>query len=99
MRGRKEKEKQTEQDREISKTQLCAGDVKAEMEVKGGVSGGHPAPPQPQRVSSAVPCSGSLGFPGTSPVEPTLSRLLLRDMAVPLKQPQPALLHRQSSAK
>ena len=37
MRERKEKEKQTEQDREISKTQWCTGAVKAEMEVKEGL--------------------------------------------------------------
>lgn len=44
MRERKEKEKQTEQDREISTTQWCVEAMKAEMEVKEGVF---------QRVSTA----------------------------------------------
>lgn len=70
MRERKEKEKQTEQDREISKTQWCSGAVKAEKEVKEGVSEGRPAPAQPQQVSTAQPWCHSLAQAQRSSLSP-----------------------------
>lgn len=60
MRERKEKEKQREQDREISKTQWCAGAMKAEMEVKEGLFW-RDTQNQPSRAGSGLLGCTSLG--------------------------------------
>lgn len=83
VREVKEKEKQTEQDREISKTQWALEAWKQKWKWKRGVLEGQPAPVQPQWVSTAVPHLDHVWFPSTSPKEQSLSWLMLRDTPAP----------------